>query len=302
VNAVDANCSTALMLAADRGHAPIVQLLLSAPAAVNAADVGGWTALQKAANKGHILVVRLLLSAGVAVNAADAVGWTALRKAASNGHTAVVQLLLGAQEALASEEDLACAAVPAAAAGHVKLAVVLLKALMARDSAAAATLLADDVVAATGLRAAALADPSVAVKVLGLWQSAEDTRMELDARRPHQELVVSVATTHQQLQAAAAGIATFAVTSAVQAVRQMPGPGVAASEAVVLAAATSSAVAAVAAVAPLAQAPAAVAAAAAVPTRQQKGAAPAGDADAGKTALEGLRSKRTKVWGCDMID
>jgi hypothetical protein len=148
-----------------------------------------------------------------------------------------------------------------------------------------------------------MARPSVAVEVLGLWQAAEDATRKLQAQWPAvQELMVGVATTHQQLQAAAADITASAVTAALQAARMAL--GAAASEAVVVAAATSSAVAAVAAVAPLAQKAAAAAAAAAATPGRQKGAAElaAGDVVAGYKALEGLRKKRTKVSGCDRSD
>jgi hypothetical protein len=119
-----------------------------------------------------------------------------------------------------------------------------------------------------------------------------------------QELVVGVATTHQQVQVAAAGIAA------------MQGLGAAAGEQAAAAAATSSAVAAVASVAPLAHdavAAAAAEAAASVgreataaaepPWRQKRAAESAApNADALSTAPEGFSNKRMKVLGCDRSD
>jgi hypothetical protein len=125
---------------------------------------------------------------------------------------------------------------------------VLFETLMARDSAAAAAALYAD----QSLAAIVLADVSVAAEVLGLWQAAEDTTRELEARWPEvQELMVGVASTHQQVQAAAAEIATSSVTAAVQAAQ--PVLVEAAREPDAVTATTAGVVAAVGHVAPLQQ-------------------------------------------------
>jgi ankyrin repeat protein len=126
-----------------KGNTAMTQLLLGAQAAVDAAGARGCTALLRAAYYGHAAVAQLLLGARAAVNVADAAGLTALHIAASKGRVAVVQLLLGAQDAVATDV-IAGAAGAAAAAGHSGVAVALFKALMARDSAAAAAPLETD--------------------------------------------------------------------------------------------------------------------------------------------------------------
>lgn len=204
-----------------------------------------------------------------------------------------------------SAEAIARAARAATAAGHNGLAVVLFETLMARDSAAAAAALYAD----QSLAAIVLADVSVAAEVLGLWQAAEDTTRELEARWPEvQELMVGVASTHQQVQAAAAEIATSSVTAAVQAAQPVLVEAAREPDAVI--ATTAGVVAAVGHVAPLAQESAAAAAvgmaatAAAVPHRRQKLTAEsaARNADAGNTAPEMLPYKRMRVLGCDRSD
>lgn len=52
---------TALVFAADRGHLPIVRLLVSRGADINAQDDKGWTALSEASYMGHPKVVGFLL-------------------------------------------------------------------------------------------------------------------------------------------------------------------------------------------------------------------------------------------------
>lgn len=84
---------TALAMAANKGHADVVQKLLAA-----AADVDKRTPIVLAASSAHIDVVRTLLAAGANVNARalDMSGTTALGAAASMGHAAVADVLIEA--------------------------------------------------------------------------------------------------------------------------------------------------------------------------------------------------------------
>ena len=63
---------------------------------MNAADEDSWTALHLAAQGGHAEVVQLLLGAGSAVDAQTSAGATVLHIAAQEGYIEVVQLLLDA--------------------------------------------------------------------------------------------------------------------------------------------------------------------------------------------------------------
>ncbi|MGH8056504.1 MAG: ankyrin repeat domain-containing protein [Candidatus Entotheonellia bacterium] len=98
-------------LAAMRGHAPVVQVLLRVGALAEATMLGGrtlWssatplelitvdgvTPLLAAAEAGHLQVVRLLVDAGADVNRADATGFTPLMGAVGAGHRKMVAYLL----------------------------------------------------------------------------------------------------------------------------------------------------------------------------------------------------------------
>lgn len=97
VNQAGALHQTALMQAAKRGRAHIVQRLLEVPnIEVNLVDFLGNTALMLAIDGGHVEVVRQLLedTADTDVNIAGAVGFTPLMLAAADGNNAIVQLLL----------------------------------------------------------------------------------------------------------------------------------------------------------------------------------------------------------------
>ena len=85
-----------LLLAADRGHLKVIQLLLEAGADTNAIDENLATASMAASHNGHLEVVRLLLEAGADANAIDENMATALMDADQNGHLEVVRLLLEA--------------------------------------------------------------------------------------------------------------------------------------------------------------------------------------------------------------
>lgn len=178
---------TALHYAAQEGHTSIVRLLLDAQADVNAADKEGWTVLHAAVGfaEGKPALVRLLLAAGADVNVTNAQHQPPLRGAAAAGHTEMLHLLLAAPQMAAT--GMAGAAEAAAAAGHVDVAILVLKALRDCDMPAAA---------------AVVAGQAVAAEVIRQWQAAEDAVTELEGQWPAvQELIVSIATAHQQLQA-----------------------------------------------------------------------------------------------------
>jgi ankyrin repeat protein len=85
---------TALMLAANKHHPPLVRTLLERGARVNAANSRGGTALMYAATTGDLETVGTLLEHGADVNARAANGWTALTLASARGFEGVVSALL----------------------------------------------------------------------------------------------------------------------------------------------------------------------------------------------------------------
>jgi hypothetical protein len=136
-------------------------------------------------------MVQLLLGADADANVADGDSRVPVYHAAAGGHSEVVQLLLAAPKL--ATEAIADAAAAVGAAGHTQLAMVLLNALLQRQQLPAAT--------------ATLASQSVAAEVIGQWQAAEEAVRELEARWPQtQELIVSIAAAHQQLQTAAGSL------------------------------------------------------------------------------------------------
>ncbi|KAJ7481648.1 ankyrin repeat-containing domain protein [Mycena latifolia] len=85
---------TALQVAAARGHAAVVQLLIESGADVNAEGQVG-SALQAASAMGHYSVAKLLVENGADVDPViDRRGESPLYAASFNGHEGVVQLLL----------------------------------------------------------------------------------------------------------------------------------------------------------------------------------------------------------------
>ena len=88
---------TALMLAAQNGHAPCARALIEAGASLNSTQNEGWTALIYAAQHGHDPCTRLLIEAGARKDATTTAGWragsTALSLARQNGHQAICKLL-----------------------------------------------------------------------------------------------------------------------------------------------------------------------------------------------------------------
>ena len=95
-NMADQNGNTAIMGAADKGHASVVTLLLAnGRVDPNIAEQNGNTALMGAADKGHASVVTLLLADDrVDPNIADQLAFTALMWAAFKEDASMLQLLL----------------------------------------------------------------------------------------------------------------------------------------------------------------------------------------------------------------
>eukprot|EP00613_Pedinella_sp_CCMP2098_P044718 CAMPEP_0171798054 /NCGR_PEP_ID=MMETSP0991-20121206/70338_1 /TAXON_ID=483369 /ORGANISM="non described non described, Strain CCMP2098" /LENGTH=616 /DNA_ID=CAMNT_0012409265 /DNA_START=85 /DNA_END=1931 /DNA_ORIENTATION=+ len=85
--------STALMVAAYHGHDSIVRDLIEADADVNHKNQDGETAVMWAAEKGHTNVIKKLIGAKAELNHKDKFGDTALLIAANNGHDCITELL-----------------------------------------------------------------------------------------------------------------------------------------------------------------------------------------------------------------
>lgn len=101
--------TTALMLAAGRGHVECCALLLRRRADPRRADAAGGSAAHHAAKAGHAAVLQLLLDRGASL-AADRAGrfsaTAALELAAEGGHASCVALLLGAMPPTLAADEL----------------------------------------------------------------------------------------------------------------------------------------------------------------------------------------------------
>ena len=82
-----------LMIAADKGDKPMVELLLHYGADLNAKNDDGEVALHYAALDGYTDIVQILLDHNADVNVKSEIGMTPLKFAESKGHTDVVTLL-----------------------------------------------------------------------------------------------------------------------------------------------------------------------------------------------------------------
>ena len=95
VNAKAMKGWSALMIAALKGHQPMVELLVENGANPNLQDMHGWTPLMRATEKGDVALTRYLLQIEtVNVNAQSELGTTALHVAAAQGQAEIAQLLL----------------------------------------------------------------------------------------------------------------------------------------------------------------------------------------------------------------
>ena len=98
LRATDPDGRTVLIMAAARGHAKLVEVLLAEPAVrhqLNATDRHRWTPLMVAAAHGHQRAVEVFLAQPhIDVNMTDEYGWSALMIAALQGELAVVKRLV----------------------------------------------------------------------------------------------------------------------------------------------------------------------------------------------------------------
>jgi uncharacterized protein len=94
VNTAQPDGSTMLMLAVERNHTEIADLLIRAQANVNAANEYGATALFVASANGHVALIRRLLEGKANPNAPLLSGETPLMAAVDNGHLDAASTLL----------------------------------------------------------------------------------------------------------------------------------------------------------------------------------------------------------------
>jgi len=111
------NGDTALMIAAFKGNAGMVETLLRNRAAVNKP---GWTALHYGAASGNIKVVQLLLSLNAEVNARSPNNTTPMMMAARGGHIQTVKLLLDSGADPSLKNDVGMSALDFAEQGGFK--------------------------------------------------------------------------------------------------------------------------------------------------------------------------------------
>ncbi|XP_026090625.1 ankycorbin-like isoform X1 [Carassius auratus] len=90
---LDSEGKSALHVAATRGQAECLAVILAHGADVSLQDASGFTALHLAAKNNHPECAKKLLQAKCVVDAADSSGRTALHHAAASGDTVIVQLL-----------------------------------------------------------------------------------------------------------------------------------------------------------------------------------------------------------------
>ena len=127
VPGIDVNFQTALMLASQGGHIPVITKLLEKGAKIDAKSNYGWMALMIASRNGHAAVVTQLLEKGAEIDAQDNSGATALMIASGSGHTAVVtQLLEKGAEINASNYNGLTALMIASGSGHAAVVTQLL--------------------------------------------------------------------------------------------------------------------------------------------------------------------------------
>eukprot|EP00929_Paragymnodinium_shiwhaense_P007874 TRINITY_DN111794_c0_g1_i1.p1 TRINITY_DN111794_c0_g1~~TRINITY_DN111794_c0_g1_i1.p1 ORF type:complete len:263 (-),score=21.19 TRINITY_DN111794_c0_g1_i1:49-837(-) len=94
VDCTDGRGWTALMIAADLGHAACLDLLLACKCSIDLCDGRGWNAVTHAAAGGQECCLRTLIDAGAETQAQDFLGTTPLMRAAIGGHVSCLAALL----------------------------------------------------------------------------------------------------------------------------------------------------------------------------------------------------------------
>lgn len=127
VNIKDALGRTPLHIAAEKGYAEIVLVLVEKGAEVNITDSNGNTPLIFIIHKaGNLQVTRRLLEKGAAVNTQNRTGETALMYAAWRGHSDIVRLLLeNRADATLKNTQGDTASALAASKGHLEIVQML---------------------------------------------------------------------------------------------------------------------------------------------------------------------------------
>lgn len=128
IEARDSKGRTALWIAAERGEAEATELLLVSNVKVNARADAQMTALHIAAKQGDEVIVELLVSRGADLEAKDAAMMTALHYACEEGHISVMETLLDNKVNIDIPGcDMKTPLICAAAAGGLSATKLLLK-------------------------------------------------------------------------------------------------------------------------------------------------------------------------------
>ncbi|KAF6112679.1 ankyrin repeat domain 6 [Phyllostomus discolor] len=127
--AVTKHGRTPLHLAANKGHLPVVQILLKAGCDLDVQDDGDQTALHRATVVGNTEVIAALIQEGCALDRQDKDGNTALHEASWHGFSQSVKLLVKAgANVLAKNKAGDTALHVAASLNHKKVVKILLEA------------------------------------------------------------------------------------------------------------------------------------------------------------------------------
>ncbi|XP_078225932.1 ankyrin repeat domain-containing protein 6 isoform X19 [Callithrix jacchus] len=127
--AVTKHGRTPLHLAANKGHLPVVQILLKAGCDLDVQDDGDQTALHRATVVGNTEIISALIREGCALDRQDKDGNTALHEASWHGFSQSAKLLVKAgANVLARNKAGDTALHVAAALNHKKVAKILLEA------------------------------------------------------------------------------------------------------------------------------------------------------------------------------
>jgi len=101
---------TALLIAAESGHAQVVDELLDCGAEIDHQNEDGATALLLASWSGRNQVVHKLLDRGAQIDGQNKNGWTALLAASCAGHTTAVRELLDRGADIRHQDGRGCTA------------------------------------------------------------------------------------------------------------------------------------------------------------------------------------------------